>query len=239
MTRRTFSPGEPGDFAVPTLNEIDERLRGTLTRIIAALGHAPSEDRLAADADMTVEEVRERLQRLADAHALLLHPGTTRPWAVHPFALAPGSCWVRTPAKGYWANCLYCALGIAAALRCDAVITTRLGGEEETVRYEVSSEGVMPCENLFHLSTPPARWWDNVIFSCSTFQPFRSDRDIDTWCTAHDLPRGAVLTIPQLWGFARDWYGGYVHEPWRKRTAAEIREVFARHGLTGPFWDID
>jgi len=29
-----------------------------------------------------------------------------------------------------------------------------------------------------------------------------------------------------------------VSEPWRKRTAAEIREVFERNGLTGDFWRV-
>ena len=172
------------------LDEHDTGLRGALTRAIAKLGYAPDENRLASDSGMTVEEVRTRLRRLADAHALLLHPGSTRPWAVHPFALGPASCWVQTAAKGYWANCLYCGLGIAAALKCDAAITTRFGGEEESVRYEIRNDMVALADYYFHLSTPPARWWDNVIFACSTFQPFRAQRDIDAWCAAHDLPRG-------------------------------------------------
>ncbi|MEO5821639.1 MAG: hypothetical protein ABIT71_14150 [Vicinamibacteraceae bacterium] len=46
------------------------------------------------------------LRRLQDAHALQLHPLGCRPWVVHPFALAPGSCWVQTPRIGYWAQCL-------------------------------------------------------------------------------------------------------------------------------------
>ena len=71
------------------------------------------------------------------AHALLLHPGTSRPWVVHPFALSPGSCWVQTNDTGYWANCLYCACGIAAALECDATIHTRYGGEAQPVVYQV------------------------------------------------------------------------------------------------------
>lgn len=47
-----------------------------------------------------------------------------------------------------------------------------------------------------------------------------------------------MLTLPQLWSFARDWYGSYLDAPWRKRTAAEAAALFARHGLTGAFWAI-
>jgi hypothetical protein len=216
----------------------DEEVRGALTRLIAEIGHAPELDRLADGVGRSLEEVETSLLRLAEANALLLHPGGVRPWTVHPFALAPGSCWVKTPQKGYWANCLYCGLGIAAALKCDAVITTRYGGEEETVRYEVAAGRVSPHEDVFHLSTPPRQWWDNVVFACSTFQPFRHEAEIDTWCAAHDLPRGGVLTIPQLWSFAQDWYGGYVDQPWRKRSAQEVEAIFQRNGLTGDFWSM-
>ena len=223
---------------MPRVSSEDETVRGELTRLIARLGHAPSLEQLAARVGRSAGEAATHLQRLADAHALVLHPGSVRPWVVHPFALAPGSCWVQTPEKGYWANCLYCALGIAAALKCDAVITTRYGGEAETVRYEVAGGEVHPAHDLFHLSTPPARWWDNVVFACSTFQPFRTESDIDAWCMAHDLPRGAVMSIPQLWAFAHEWYGAYVDQPWHKRSAEEVRDVFQRHGLTGPFWSV-
>lgn len=223
-----------------SLSAADEQVRGALTRAIADLGHAPPPEALAATVGCDLATLEEHLRRLADAHALLLHPGSTRPWVVHPFALAPGSCWVRTPRRGYWANCLYCAFGIAAALDSDAVVTTRYGGEEETVQYEVRrGVGVASSgSDVFHLPIPPARWWDNVIFACSSFQPFRSEEDADRWCRAHGFPRGATMSIARLWGFAGDWYGAYLSDPWRKRTSSEARALFAKHGLTGDFWEI-
>ena len=220
------------------LDAQDERVRGVLTRAIARLGHAPSLDALAAELGRPRQEVERSLQRLADAHALVLHPGTCRPWVVHPFALAPGSCWVETEQGGYWANCLYCACGIAAAMRCDAKIHTRYGGEGEAVTFHVAQGRLTDTGDLFHLSTPAAHWWDNVIFACASFQPFHTEADIDAWCHRHALPKGAILTLPQLWRFAGDWYGTYVAEPWRKRSAAEVQQVFHRNGLTGPFWDM-
>jgi hypothetical protein len=224
-----------------SLSEPDQRVRGILTRAIAELGHAPSPQALAAAVGCDVETLAAHLQRLADAHALLLHPGSTRPWVVHPFALAPGSCWVRTPRRGYWANCLYCAFGIAAALGSDALVTTRYGGEEEPARFEIQRGiGVSsPTSDVFHLATPAAKWWDNVIFACSSFQPFRSSADVDRWCRDHAFPRGASMSIPQLWAFAQDWYGSYLAEPWRKRSTGEAAALFAKHGLTGEFWKID
>jgi hypothetical protein len=221
------------------LSAQDLDLRGLLTRRIAEVGYAPSALELALRLSVTPEEIEAGLLRLQSANALVLHPNSSRPWVVHPFALAPGSCWVRTQHLGYWANCLYCAFGIAAALRTDATVTTRYGGEESTVRYRVSSQSVEETSDVFHLSTPMRNWWDNVIFACSSFQPFRSDAEIFRWCAVHSLPLGAILSIDQLWQFAKDWYGGYLDHPWTKRSATEVREILSRHGFTGPFWSME
>lgn len=204
--------------------------------MIAELGYAPPSDEMASRTGASVAEVESGLQRLHQAKALLLHPGTIRPWVVHPFALSPGSCWVQTPGNGYWANCLYCAFGICAALRCDGVITTRYGGEAETVRYVVTGGRVKASDDVFHLSTPVRDWWNNVIHACASFQPFRSEADAADWRHRHNFPLGASMTVPALWSFAQDWYGAYVSEPWRKRSREEIVEIFNRHGLTTEFW---
>lgn len=214
----------------------DEEVRGALTRLIARLGLAPAAVEVAAEAGCAEGEVGPALARLQAAHALLLHPGSTRPWVVHPFALAPAACWVATAERGYWASCLYCALGVAAALGRDATVTTRLGGEAETVAYRVRAGELVDTEGCFHLSTPAARWWDNVIFACASFQPFRREDEVDPWCARHGLPRGAVLSLPALWRFASDWYGSYLARPWRRRSADEAAALFTRHGLVGPFW---
>lgn len=87
-----------------TLKQQDLRVRGALTQSIAALGHAPANADLAARCGCTVEEVEHSLDRLQASHSLLLHPHSHTPWAVHPFALSPGSCWVAAGDRGWWAN---------------------------------------------------------------------------------------------------------------------------------------
>lgn len=218
------------------LSLADQDLRGLLTRAIAKLGHAPPLHDLAGVAGATVQEVEAALQRLHDAHALLLHPHRCEPWAVHPFALSPGSCWVETAERGYWANCLYCGLGIAAALKSDARITTRFGGEGQTACFRVEGGGLADTGSVFHLSTPIRHWWKNVIHACATFQPFQSETDVDPWCRRHAMPRGQVMTLDALWRFAVDWYGAYLQEPWRKRSPEQVRTLLDSHGLTGEFW---
>lgn len=220
------------------LSPIDLRVRGELTRSIAELEHAPSNRELALRIGCSQGECETALTALAHAHALLLHPGTKNPWVVHPFALSPGSCWVEIGEKGWWANCLYCAFGIASAIGRDADIFTRIGGEREHLHVHVRDGEVVEQDLLFHLSTPPRAWWDNVIHACASFQPFRQEREVDIWCERHALPKGAVVPLPNMFSFAKDWYGGYVREPWRKRSSAEVQEIFDQHGFTSPFWSM-
>lgn len=220
------------------LSKEDQDLRGELTRAIAELCRSPSLAALAASTGRTEAEVEASLRRLHSAHALLLHPDGRTPWVVHPFALSPGSCWVESGGRGWWANCLYCAFGIAAALGRDAVVHTRLGGEREAVEIRVTGGRVTPGDLVFHPSTPARRWWDNVIHACASFQPFRDEAEVEAWCARHGQPRGAVMTMPALWSFASDWYGGYLRTPWRKRSREEALALFERHGLSGGFWSL-
>ena len=214
----------------------DLNVRGELTRAIAELGRAPSNEQLAQRLDADVIAVEQSLRQLHDAHALQLHPHRCAPWVVHPFALSPGSCWVETSGRGWWANCLYCGMGIAAALNEDVSIHTRIGGEREPIVVHVCGGEVQETELLFHLSTPVREWWDNVIHACASFQPFHSEGDVEDWCARHGLPRGAVVPIQQMWRFAADWYGSYLEKQWRKRSVAETKALFEKHGFEGDFW---
>lgn len=222
-----------------TLTPLHFSVRGALTRGIAEMGYAPSNQLLSERLGETVETIEQTLQQLHEAHALQLHPHCCKPWVVHPFALSPGSCWVKSGDRGWWANCVYCGMGIAAALGQDVEIHTRMGGEQEPIVIHVTNGKVQEEELLLHLSTPVSEWWDNVIHACASFQPFRSTADINAWCARHDLPLGAVVPLPKMWSFAADWYGDYLRTPWKKRTVAEAKELFLKHGFTDPFWRLD
>ena len=221
-----------------TLTPFDLTVRGELTRTIAELGHAPANESLAQLLGVPLPTIEQALRRLHDAHALLLHPHCCVPWVVHPFALSPGSCWVQSRDRGWWANCLYCGMGIAAALQRETTIHTRIGGEHEPVVIHIHDGQLQETALIFHLSTPVSAWWDNVIHACASFQPFHSETDVDAWCDRHALPRGAIVPLSSMWAFATDWYGDYLRKPWLKRSTDEAEALFLKHGFTGKFWQI-
>lgn len=61
---------------------------------------------------------------------------------------------------------------------------------------------------------------------------------MDRWCEAKGMPRGGLLSIRQLWGLARAWYGDRLSEQWRRKTPEEAEAIFEEIGLTGPFWKL-
>src|SRR5262245_58373583 len=103
-----------------------ERVHYLHTTYVTERGYPPAVDPLARLAGCSAAEAGRALTQLSDMHGVILEPGSTRVWSLHPFALTPTSFWVSTDdGRGWWANCAWCALGVAAALKRDVTISTR------------------------------------------------------------------------------------------------------------------
>ena len=66
---------------------------------------------------------------------------------------------------------------------------------------------------------------------------FRSEERVREWCEAHRIPVRPLVTILQLWALSEAWYATRLQPDSRRPQPAEMREIFARVGLTGDFWD--
>ena len=66
---------------------------------------------------------------------------------------------------------------------------------------------------------------------------FRSEERVREWCAARRSPVRPLVTLDQLWGLAQAWYATRLSPRSRRPQPAEMREIFARLGLSGPFWD--
>lgn len=199
-------------------------------------GFAPSVERLADELARPAPAIEAALERLHRGHGLVLHPGTHAPWIAHPFSSTPTNVWIEAGERGWWAPCLWCALGVCALAAPDAVIHTRLEGEHEPLRIEVRGGEVVSRGLLVHFATPPREAWNNVNAWCASVQPFASEERVDAWCARHALPRGECLTLEQLQRLARAWYGRHLAEDWSKWSLAQAQAIFDSVGLRGDFW---
>src|ERR1700733_9809593 len=89
----------------------------------------------------------EAFKQLEASHSLLCHPGHTAPWVIHPFSLSPTATWVQAGKLGWWAPCIWCALGVGVLVGEDVVIHSRIGGESENLGIHVTG-GIVRENNI-------------------------------------------------------------------------------------------
>jgi len=215
------------------------QLHHQIVRGLVETGSCPTNEMLAHSLRMPREEVESRLRLLADIHGVVLHPYASVPWIVHPFSLVPTLNWVQGQGRGWWAPCIWCALGISVVVGGRTEVHTRLGAEAEPIRISVK-DGVPSSQRdaVVHFAIPPAAAWRNVHEHCSLVLPFRSESEIDDWCSRHSLPRGEAVPLPQVADLARKWYGQHAAPDWHKWTVAEAAQIFHSVGLRSAFWNL-
>jgi hypothetical protein len=66
---------------------------------------------------------------------------------------------------------------------------------------------------------------------------FRSEELVRDWCRARGIEPRPIVTMPQLWQLSVAWYASRLSPEARRPAPPEMREIFARLGLSDPFWD--
>jgi hypothetical protein len=215
---------------------LESRVHQQVMLSFVARGHASSVDAIAATLGASRDEVTGALHRLHEGHGLVLHPGGSDIWVAHPFSASPTGIWVAARDRGWWAPCVWCAMGIVAIAAPDAVVHVRFGGESREARVVVHEGALVSDDWPIHFAVPARDAWRNVVHFCATVLPFERLEDVAAWCDRHALPRGDVVPLSRVLLLAREWYGPYLDADWRKRTVDEAQAVFDRIGLRGTHW---
>jgi len=201
-------------------------------------GRAPSLALLAHAAGIAADDVKDSLSRLHEKHGLVLHPNSHDVWVIHPFSLVPTLFYVESGHRGWWAPCIWCALGITVLTGNHATIHTRVGGETGELALRVRDGIFQPEGCVAHFPIPASRAWDNVHRFCGSTLVFACADDVDGWCDRHGIKRGDVQPLSKVSKLAKVWYGGYRNRDWRKWTLDEARSHFAQVGLHGDSWQL-
>jgi hypothetical protein len=141
----------------------DRRLRAAVYAWLVGTGRAPDVATLAASQDATEAEVAASLGRLADAHALVLAPGSTDIWMAHPFSALPTAYPVTAGERTYFANCAWDAAGILAIVG-DGVCRTSCADCGIELTFEVSA-GALDGRGVVHFAVPARHFWDDIAFT--------------------------------------------------------------------------
>ncbi|UJR11468.1 hypothetical protein I4U23_015647 [Adineta vaga] len=214
-------------------------LHHILIKEIVQNSHVPTIANLSTIFQRSKEDIIQCLKDLEEYHGVVLHPKTSEVWIIHPFSLSPTNFWVESSQGQWWGNCAWCSLGIAALLNQDTTITTTLGGESKQIKIHIKDGQLIANERLFiHFPIPMRNAWDNVVFTCSVMQVFTSESEVDNWCQRHQILKGDIQSIENIWNFARVWYGNHLNQNWAKWTNEQAKSIFAEFNLTHDIWRI-
>ena len=146
--------------------EFETAVKLRLYQTIAETTRAPDAAELARALGASVAEVEEAFRALGGKRLLVLEPGTTsRIRMAPPFSAVETPFLVRVGEKAYYANCVWDALGIPAALHSDAKVFASDGHTGEPLDLEVRGGKPVPRPCAIHFAVPPARWWDDIIYT--------------------------------------------------------------------------
>ena len=145
-----------------TDHDVDRQVRWAVYDALSTTGAAPSRAALDAAADDPAA-VAPALQRLHDAHALVLDARNEVAMAL-PFATQPTEHVVTSgDGRRWWANCAWDALAIPLMLDGDGTITSRWLDDGTAARFEVRGSQVSPRNGLVHFARPAVIWWDDIV----------------------------------------------------------------------------
>lgn len=131
----------------------------------AATGRVPQAADISRALGRPNDDVRAALRELAAAKVLILAPNDGDIWAANPFCAVPSGIRVTAAGKRYWGICVWDALGIAAAVGGDAVVSAPCGDCGASMTLEVRGGQLVRGEGVVHFAIPAHHWWDNIGFT--------------------------------------------------------------------------
>ena len=145
------------------MNSFERLVRAAVIGTLGDSASAPSAAAIAAALDAPEFAVSAALRALADAHRLVLIPGTDSVWMAHPFSGVPTDFVVTINGRRWFANCVWDGLAILALLG-DGALETHSPATGDPIVLEVSA-GKVRGDALVHFLVPARRFWEDIGFT--------------------------------------------------------------------------
>lgn len=147
-------------------DELDTTVKLAIYETIAEASRVLNSSEIARKIGVDERKVLAAFGRLHAKRLPLPGPGDpTRIRMAPPFSGIQTKFPVEANGKHYYADCVWDAYGIAAALRCDAISRASDGHTREPLTLEVKSAQPLMQSYVARFAVPAAHWWDNLIFT--------------------------------------------------------------------------
>ncbi len=149
---------------MPDPSRMDVAVKLKIYDTFAATARAPSAAEIATALGFSVEAVTAACDRLHQKRLLAPEPGDpSRIRMAPPFSAIETPFRVTVEGRAYFANCIWDAYGISAALHKDAAIEASDGHTGESITLDVREGRPVPQACVVHFAVPAARWWADII----------------------------------------------------------------------------
>lgn len=146
--------------------ELDLKVKLAIYRITAETASVPHANAVATAIGDLEQNVVASFARLHGKRLLVREPGDpTRIRMAPPFSGIPTAFPVEANGRRYYANCVWDAYGVAAALQADAVIPAHDGYSDEPLTLEVRDGQPILQPFVAHFAVPAAQWWNDIVFT--------------------------------------------------------------------------
>ena len=182
------------------------------------------------------------LKELEAARHVVLLPGTQRILMANPFSSLTTPFKVTIDGKVYYGACAWDAVAFHVTLGADTSIDSFCHHCAGRIRIHLSRGGIKsmePKEPLVFISVPAAKWWNNIVNTCSNNMIFLSSRDhLDEWLGANPGLIGEALTIEKTLEVSMPLYKDKMKLEYRRPAKDELAGYLDSIGLRGDFWKL-
>ena len=154
----------------------------------------------------------------------------------NPFSAIPSAYRVQAQERWWYANCAWDAFGICAALKTDGRIESSCPDCGHPISVRVRNHAPDDKTLLFHCLVPASRWWDDIVYTCTTMNLFRSEAHVDGWHGSRQ--RGKTTTVSKLAELAEVWWHDRLDPEWQPHSREQNQAILDRLGLVGVFWQL-
>jgi len=182
------------------------------------------------------------LKELHDSHLLVLLAGSQRILMAHPFSSIASPFEVTISNKKYFANCAWDAIAFHVMLGKDVTVDSFCHHCAAKIKIQLRNIKIVsadPKEALVFIGVPAARWWEDVVNTCSNNMVFfYSKNHMEEWKEMNLGQTGETLTIDQTIKLSIPLYKDKMKLDYARPSKDELNSYMKSMGLTSDFWKL-
>ena len=187
-------------------------------------------------------EAFSALKTVEADHHILLVPGTQRILMANPYSAVTTPFRVRIGGRRYFANCAWDTVSLHVMLDADADIDSFCHHCAERISLSLSKGSIVssnPANPLIFLSVPVAKWYDNLINTCSNNMVyFSSKAHMEEWLGKNPDVEGESLTVEKMVEVCRPLSQRRMDLGYQKPPKEALMAHWDSIGMSSSFWDI-